>query len=769
MKLRTRVPLLIIPVLFTSFLLLVAGIFFVERRTVHNRTMSALEMEATELAGSFSQYSLAARGMLASVIQSDSLRRFLDSSDDYMRSLALGGGVDSILRSISHLKSDHFSILILSMGGKQEYYYENSLDPFAEPQPETISWVQNAFSEGKTSATVFLEINDCLILSQVIDKLTLKPVNRFDDPNSLALILSISPTDYVARAEELEDSTKSVEFFNKGTEAPPITSFEVRRGIPGVGYITLKVSPESVQAQLNSVILKITLILALLLLLTYVALQWLLQKHVVNPILDLDRQLKGIDLDETEEITTYQSKDEIGSLSRSFADLYSQLKKTYEGTKELAEKDSLTALYNRRVFHLTLTKLIKRAERGRTSVCLMYIDIDNFKYVNDQYGHATGDALLKEFAIRLHETVRGSDIILPKNTGESTIARLAGDEFAVIIHGFTEESAVSKIASRLLDICKDGFSFDGTNFPISLSIGIATYPHDGVSTDELTVNADSAMYESKKSGKNSISYYSKELSDMARRQKQLEVSLKKLPFDEFEIYYMPIVDSATHEIHTFEALVRWFSPTLSFVSPAEFIPLAESMGIYREIDFWVLEQAFSHLPLLTERHGSEVGISINISAAELGNSSFLAEILHLVDKYDVAPGRFTLEITETFYQDHSENELEMLTALTEKGFRLAIDDLGSGYSSLIQLVEFPVETVKLDRTFVDKMLLAGKVPLLKSLVDFCQAQQLTVTAEGVETQEVMEALVDAGCNYLQGYYFSRPCPLKDILDPSYKI
>lgn len=764
MKLSKRVPVLIIPVLFTSFLLISAGLYVLERNAIHSLTNSSLEMETAELAGSFSQYNLISQGILASVIQSDALRRFLDSDDDQLKSIALGGGLDSILHSITEFSSEHLSLMFLTGDGKQEYYYENSFDPFAEPIPEISSWAKTILDNHKPSATHFFPEINKIALCRIIDRITLKSTINFTSQNTLAVILTLNLTEYLNRIESLESNNRSVAFLEEGSEISPKSQFEARRSISGFGTISLQIDPELVQAELRQTIFRFGLIFILLLGLTHFSLQWLLQRYVIGPINRLEKQLGEVDLDATQEISIHASEDEIGNLSRSFALLYGKLKETYEGTKELAERDSLTTLYNRRVFNLVLTKLITRAKRDKTNVCLMYIDIDNFKYVNDSYGHTTGDALLKAFALRLHEFVRGSDYVITKNDTDTAVARLAGDEFAVIIHGFTDEKAVARVSSRILDICRDGFTCDEGTFPITLSIGIANYPQDGTTANDLTVNADSAMYESKKSGKNTASFYSHELSELSRRQQALEIELKKMNFSEFELYYMPIVNAKTGSIHSFEALLRWFSQELGPVSPAEFIPLAESIGLYKEIDMWVLEQAFSHSQVLRERYGEKIRISINISAAELSQKGFLDDLTPLLDKHKVTPFMFTLEITETFYQGHSDYGLDTLHSLSKAGFQLAIDDLGSGYTSLLQIVEFPVNMVKLDKAFVDKTIATDKLNVLWSLVDFCHAQQLDVTAEGVEQHQDMLELMQAGCDYLQGYYFSQPVPLKTLLE-----
>jgi len=560
-----------------------------------------------------------------------------------------------------------------------------------------------------------------------------------------------------------------VVFHDKNVELDKTALFEARRVIPGLGSISAKLDKSTVEADLWQTIWKLGLCFIILAALTYFALQWLLYRYVIGPINRLESQVSNIDPDGTQEITVHHSKDEIGNLSSTFAQLYDKLKETYEVTKDLAERDSLTALYNRRVFNLILEKLISRAKIDNRQVALLYLDIDNFKFVNDNYGHAIGDELLRVFAYRVHEIVRGSDIALIKQDEDQAVARLAGDEFSVIIHGYTDRDTARKVAQRLLALCDNGFTCEAGTFPISLSIGVAAFPQDGQTAEELAINADSAMYESKKRGKNAVSYYLKELSDFFRRQQAVEMALKNLDIRELELYYMPIVDAQTGEIKSLEALLRWFSKSLGSVSPAEFIPLAENIGVYREIDLWVLEQAFRESKMLREHFGQSIKISINISAAELSRTDFIDKLQILVEKHNVLPSMFVLEITETFYndQEHSATELQLLRALKDTGFHLAIDDFGSGYTSLMQLVEFPINIVKIDRTFIEKTMVSGKETILRSLVEFCHSQQLLVTAEGVETKEYSEKLKQAGCDYLQGYYYSKALPPDELMSKEF--
>lgn len=764
MKLNNRLPFLIIPVLFTSFLLIAVGLYFIERKATYSLTRSSVAKEAAELSGSLTGYTHFASGTLATIIQSDSLRRYTATSDEYLQTLAFDSSIDEIINSAEDLPTQYFSVMFFSADGSVKYYYETGLDPFSEAPAELKEWASKLFIDKKQADKHYFVQSGRVAVARVLNQTTLKPAFDFSNQKNFAVTVCISPTNFEERRQELRQAGRTVTLDSSNWHPDISTPLSALREIPGYGLLRVEADHKGVEKNLKNILFKLTLLFLLLTVITHLVLQWLMKKYVTGPIEQLEYQFSHIDLDQRNEISVYRSNDEIGSLNASFVKLYEKFRETYEKTKELAEKDSLTKLYNRRVFNLTLDQLINRAGKsGVTQVALLYIDIDNFKYINDNYGHAAGDVVLQSFALRLHEIIRGSDVIFDKIREKLTTARLAGDEFSVIIHGYSGEDVPRKVAERILKTCENGFSCEGEVFPITLSIGVAIFPEDGSSAEELVVNADSAMYESKKNGKNSISYYSAELSEYARRQQLLEIELKQLDLNELVLYYMPIVDVKKGRIKGFEALLRWFSKNLGAVSPNDFIPLAETLGLHQRIDMWVLEQALDQAHVIWDHFGDDMKMSINISAAELSNVHFTDELLLLVERKQVKPQLINIEITETFYRDRSSTGLDQMIKIKEAGFNLAIDDFGSGFTSIIQLVEFPIDIVKIDRLFLMKAIDSGKQDLIGSLVRFCHDQNLLVTAEGVETPENLKKLTDAGCDSVQGFHFGTPMPLDQLV------
>ena len=466
--------------------------------------------------------------------------------------------------------------------------------------------------------------------------------------------------------------------------------------------------------------------------------------------------------DSNKKLLIHDSDDEIGSLSRTFAGMYEDLRKSYQIAREMAERDGLARLYNRRMFNHFIERILTRAESEQGKVALLYIDVDNFKYINDKYGHGVGDELLRTFSDRLLDVLRPSDLVC-YGASDNCSARLAGDEFAVILYDFDDNDLPRRVAERVLSICNTGYLTQSVKVSVSLSIGVACFPADAENSTELISNADSAMYQAKNGGKNQFSFFSRELAQKARRVVEIETGLKHLNYNELVLNYMPIVDSATRRIVGVEALVRWESKTLGLVSPAEFIPIAETTGAFREIDRWVITHACDDLPLLQQHFGADFRVSVNISSAELESLEFIDEITMMVQHDFIKPESMELEITETFHINHRNDSEEILARLRALGFSISIDDFGTGYTSLVQLVEYAIDKIKLDKTFVDRVLERGRIEVISSLVQFCKSQNFGVTAEGVESAEQAESLFGAGCDYLQGFYFSKPVTLAELI------
>lgn len=506
MKLNKRVRVLILPVLFVSFLIVATSLFFIERLSIYSLEHSAANLEVTELTGIFSKYDIIAKSFLASLIQSDAFSRFLNTEDERLKFMALSNGLDGLLGSLSSLSANSYTIAFIRGNGRIEYYYKNDLDPFSELEKAQVEWVQRLLQNKVRSDSHYFQGSASLAHCHIIDSLTLKAPINFNSSSTLAILILINPREFESRIQELTTQGQAVTFWSKDTTPPHIDTYEARKTLPGFGQIGIQISQERLNQRLKKLALRLVLGLIAITILTSRILQWLINHYVTKPIMRLEEQLVNIDLHSSQEIEIFDSNDEIGSLTRASSKLYCQLKARFEETKELAERDSLTTLYNRRIFALILDKMLGRAAKDNTQVALIYIDIDNFKYVNDNFGHTAGDALLRTFAFRLHEVTRAEDFIIQERLPTSTVARLAGDEFAVLINNYKDTNAPQKIASRILALCENGFAVKEMNYPISLSIGVATFPRHAVTPKDLILKADEAMYMAKNRGKNCISF-----------------------------------------------------------------------------------------------------------------------------------------------------------------------------------------------------------------------------------------------------------------------
>ncbi len=413
----------------------------------------------------------------------------------------------------------------------------------------------------------------------------------------------------------------------------------------------------------------------------------------------------------------------------------------------LANFDSLTELANRENFRTRVGRECEAAARDGHWRALLYIDLDGFKSTNDGLGHAAGDRVLREAARRLAAAA----------PPEALVARLGGDEFAVWLAA--TPARAEALADRLLEVLGAPFDIDGVSVAIAASIGIAYAPRHAATPDALLGKADLALYRAKADGKGVARTFveADELAVIEKR--KLEADLKlALARGEFELHYQPLVDLTTGEVTTFEALVRWRSPARGLVPPIEFIPAAESSGLIAAIGRWVLGQACRDAASWPRG----VRVAVNISPKEFAEPDFLHSVARALQASGLPAARLEIEVTEGVFLGHSERTLEHLTALRESGIRIALDDFGTGYSSLSYLTEFPVDKIKIDRSFVQNIHRLADQAIVEAILTLARRLSIKVTAEGVETVEQALALKTRRCDDIQGYLLSRPRPAADV-------
>lgn len=455
-------------------------------------------------------------------------------------------------------------------------------------------------------------------------------------------------------------------------------------------------------------------------------------------------------------------------LKKRFKELHSSqksLKEVEEAMYKLAYYDPLTNLPNRTLLNLKLENELKKAKSNNTQVGLLYMDLDNFKSINDTFGHSFGDKLLVEVA-------KSFQSFIDKNM---IISRLGGDEFLIIIPNIKDINCVTNLANEVLkSLCKP-FIVNGLSTFVTTSIGIVIFPIDGTDIQTLFKNADTTMYHSKSLGKNTYQLFSKEINDNLVKKMELEkilrFSLLNCKKSEFSVYYQPQVDVKTSELVGLEALVRWHHPKYGFISPNEFIPLAEERGLVNEIDEFVLNTTCNQLKEWQNKGYKLVPVSVNISANQFKQQNLFEKIQEILNKTKLSSRWLHIEITESATICDMNMAIKILNKFKAIGVKVLLDDFGTGYSSLNHLKYLPINTLKIDKSFVDQIAYCeNEKAIANTLIQLAHNLNMDVIAEGVETKEQLEVLKSQKCDTIQGYFFSKPLPsnkLESILKCSY--
>lgn len=432
----------------------------------------------------------------------------------------------------------------------------------------------------------------------------------------------------------------------------------------------------------------------------------------------------------------------------------SRYKKQEEQLRKLGYTDNLTGLYNRALFQDHLQLAIDKAQRIPQKHALLYIDLDQFKHVNDSLGHDVGDELLKEVGRRLTKRVRNID----------TVARLGGDEFALLIEDIIAPYNAAKVADSVIEAMSDEILIDDYRLQVSPSIGIAIFPTDGTNGGELLRKADTAMYHAKDQGRNNYQFYSEELHHNIVRRMNLDSELRvAIEREELFLNYQPQVSLKTGSIIGAEALLRWNSSKYGVVSPGEFIRIAEENGLIWPIGEFVLKQACKQAAPWIKEHASFDHIAVNISGIQFSNSDLVDTVKRVLEESNLPAQHLELEITEGAIIDNADDAIKIMKQLKDIGVKLSLDDFGTGYSSLSYLRKFPVDCLKIDRSFVAEIVTdkAGLI-IAENIVNLAHGLDLNVVAEGVETTEQLKIMRNMGCDELQGYIFSRPLDADDL-------
>jgi diguanylate cyclase (GGDEF)-like protein/PAS domain S-box-containing protein len=432
----------------------------------------------------------------------------------------------------------------------------------------------------------------------------------------------------------------------------------------------------------------------------------------------------------------------------------SEITKAQENLKFQAEHDALTALPNRLLFLDRLEQSIKHAKRHEEKVAVLFMDLDHFKEINDSLGHDAGDELLKKISLLVQNIIRMSD----------TMARIGGDEFTIMIERIENNDVIIEIVEKIMETLRSPQMLGEHTVYTSFSVGIAIYPDDGKNAQELLKNADAAMYKAKSKGRNRYEFYTEDMTIKAMQRVLLENSIREaIKNEEFEVYYQPQVDGRNDKIIGLEALIRWNHPQDGLVSPLHFIPLAEETGLIVHIDNWVMRTVMKQTYTWHQNDFYKDRVSINISVFLLNNSDFISFVKKSLEESQCNPEWLEFEITESHIIQDVNKSIQILQELNSMGIKISIDDFGTGYSSLTYLKRLPIEKLKIDQSFVrDIMSDESDREIVRTIIAMAKNLHMNVIAEGVETKEQKEFLVQNGCHEIQGYFYYKPLPITEI-------
>ncbi len=489
-----------------------------------------------------------------------------------------------------------------------------------------------------------------------------------------------------------------------------------------------------------------------------------LQRSITVPLTQLNALMRQVsernDYSHRSRIT---SGDELGELGASFNRMIEQIEqrdvalghelaermRAEEQLAHLAHHDPVTGLPNRHYFRKWTRDLEAANAMSDDPLALLFIDLDNFKYINDTFGHDCGDQLLTAVAERLRGAVRSNDVVV----------RFGGDEFVVLLQNIRDTVIALQLAEKLRETVTSPLMLGGQEFVVTCSIGVAVSPLHGKTAEELLQNADAAMYHAKSGGKDGVRLWENAMSDQSTARFSMESDLRHaIPRQELEVHYQPIVDLGTGRALGMEALLRWKHPIQGFVSPAEFIPVAEDSGLILQIGEWVMQEAFRQVAAWTADFGP-LFIAVNVSARQFRNPAFVSRTAQIARECGLPPEQIELELTESMVMGHTGEAVRIMHELSDQGFSLSLDDFGTGYSSLSYLKRFPLDKLKIDRSFVSDLPGdAESAAIARAIAGLAETLGMRVVAEGIETADQADILAAMNCGFGQGYHFSRPLP-----------
>ena len=762
MTLGKRALSLIFPVVLVGYVLAASLIYYVQSASILGLERARLWQQMGLLTAVFQNDVMQNRSFIYSLVEGGVVRLFVNEPDAAYRSTALGVRLQQSITSLSDDRKRFISVAIIRPPLTVDYYFEDSDDPFAEITPQQLEHARLMIESPRLSSWNYLNtpgIEPLIVHSEFIDPLTFNRPVASAKSGAILVQTALRPKAFLDMKRALEKEYGATieigqhQFLAQGALSATATLSP---------SLFARLTPDPVFLENRLATLKTLLALgAIALSLCTIGLVLVLvRRYITNPIARLDRQLTDVMTGNRSTLPDMNEAGEIGRLSVNVKRLHDHSMQSFDLVQNASWTDTLTGISNREYFNIRSTQILEEAEAEDIGCTLLFIDVDNFKFVNDKHGHKIGDELLKTLADRISDIV--ARVVNDRGLPDGLFARLSGDEFAIMLRCQPGGGTITEISNEILALFGEGFEVLDKAYPVTASIGIAVYPEDARGLAELIANADAAMYQAKSQGKNGSARYSRSLHEKRNRQRRIEEELRVLdPDQEFHLVYMPIVDGHG-KVMGCEALLRWTSPVLGRVTPDEFIPIAETTGLFSKIDWWVINRAMAEYGQLKKLFGPETILCINISSAELYTKSISDHFCDCADRHGIDARLIEIELTETFAVKLGEQSRRNIEILRNRGFRISIDDFGAGYTSVQQIIEYPAETIKLDRALVESLTRSAALPTLRALVALCHAQDMSVIAEGVDTPEKMALLAAAGCDFYQGYLICRPLTLEEI-------
>jgi len=764
MTLGKRALLVIFPVILIIQLVASTTAYLTQRASLLGLEQARLEQQLLALKSAYLDYEAFNRSVLSTLMDSEALRAFLRETNTEFRNDTLGLRIQQSIRSLSNTELTFVALAVVQPDGEPAYYFESSLSPFATMSATQQEAARQARASSAPRRTVYagqadggpLLLNTDFILAQTSTRPL--PSQRGE---AFAVQLAVRPERFIRLKQSLErEYGAAVEIAAQPMPAESELSATIllSRGL----HARLTPAAHYKAERLRALGLAFIAGGGLICLVSIGLLLWLIRRYITGPISTLDDQLTDLLLCRRAALDEPGDGGEIGRLTTNMKTLHERNTAALQRIQEISWTDSLTQTSNRAHFGMLANAMYEQCQHGERRLALLFIDLDNFKQVNDQHGHDAGDALLRIFAQRAQGVLERHRLQHPRT--ETAFARLSGDEFAILLLTDNEDAGLDELCDALLGLCRGGFRLEDRLYPVSLSIGTARYPDDADSISQLLTRADSAMYQAKAEGKNTVVAFNGELEQRNERIRLIEDQLRTLDGDDqLRLVYMPALDR-DGTVVSCEVLLRWHSPTLGTVSPGEFIPIAERAGLFPKIDSWVIDHALAEYPALVRLFGEHVILAINVSSAQLVDDRICRYLIERTTHYGIEPGRVEIELTETYAAELSKDTMAVVTALRQAGFRVAIDDFGVGYTSFQQLLHYPADTIKLDMVIVDSLTRPAMQQSLAALIAFCHAQGKRVNAEGVDNLHKQTALLEAGCDLFQGYLLSPPRSLAALED-----